>query len=607
MDINICESGASKEKDNINILLQSNNKAIKNFLDALDTIESTNPKEAASTVISAASLLVDAKTTQREIVNKLNTSSIARNDKRKELKRQNLMLENLLFEKKYLQSQLNICKACPTPNLERMSRDELNDKESANIEGILNKFLCGSTKMSFQDPKRSVSISEKLHKELNSRGTLKCELDKLQNDLKKRKRVVEQERAFLKDIPKKLSMIERSSVPLQKFFQSSTSTPTLHLIGSDRKKRLSLARTLSGPLYSLFVQFHAHFDSQREEFVSLEIAQYDKGGKRPGGGGKVIPDDQVVHLSFAIPDIFTSDTPTTIVKRKRVTIEFAFVKQYSLVTAKAIGPQEKITASTLLEEVFPNDLGKWIGRPDDNTIMPGKPYHWCNFISGIHIAHSILSDHNVHLSTKAVIREVGKRVNANAVLTQLIASFEKRKVIAHPSLKMKEMYPSDCGATLEGWILIKDEKSEKSYTVNIKRYSDSLSAYVVVDWCHYPKVLPKWSLSVGKEGWDKEHGLASNLIEGTDPLYSPSIRQIESIINSDMEFLLEWNDETCYNWVIAHQLIKLMTLWDRMLQNNGSNESLKPASTDGATDQGRGEIVLAPTFHEIPILSRKEL
>eukprot|EP00547_Thalassionema_nitzschioides_P009367 CAMPEP_0194224342 /NCGR_PEP_ID=MMETSP0156-20130528/37215_1 /TAXON_ID=33649 /ORGANISM="Thalassionema nitzschioides, Strain L26-B" /LENGTH=590 /DNA_ID=CAMNT_0038955865 /DNA_START=68 /DNA_END=1840 /DNA_ORIENTATION=+ len=562
------DADGERSVHDINLSLKSNEKAVKVFLAELDTIESTGPEDAASLFSSAASHLVDVKSTERDIVHRLYSSAQARNTQRDELERQKMILKNLTFEKKYLQTQLSACKEYPTPNLEQMGRAELDDEKNT-ADMVLNQFLCGSSDLPFQDIGQKNIVEEKLHKELNARGTLKRELDKLQKDLTKRKRLVVQEKAFLKDIPKKLDMIERSSVPLQKFFQSSTATPTLHLIGSDRKKRLDLARALPGPLYSLFVQFQAHLDNEPEVSVTLEIAQYTKG--KNASDNQVLPGNQVVQLSFAIPNIQSSDATDT-AKRKRVTIEFAFVHKYGLVTAKASGSQDKIKTFALLEYLFPDDCGTWVGRPDDTTSLPGKPYHWCNFVAGLHLSGPHTADPNIHLSTKAVLRGLRKRVEANASLTQQILLFENRKVVAHPSL-LDEMNISDCSTKLGSWTAAQDQsnkkKTERMYDVTIKHSTKSLSAKVTVDWCHYPAILPRWSLGVGEEAWATKHGSASKLVDGTNLLYSQSTAEIERKINSDFEKLVDCDDQSTFNWIISHQLITLIKLWDQSLQNSG--------------------------------------
>lgn len=531
--------------------------SIKVFLEVLDTIESTNPQDANIVLASAASLLIDVKTSQRKLFSLLDNAVLVRQRKSSDLERQKLSLQNLRCEKTRLEAQLYACREYPTPHLERMSKDELND-DTENPREAMNNFLCGSSEISIQDPKNNKRVMEKLHKELNARGALQRDQEKAQNSLNKRKRVAEQEKGFLRDIPKKLEMIERSSVPLQKFFQSSSSNKTLGLIGSDRKRRLDMARTLPGPLYSLFVQFQAHLDDEGSDAVSLEIARHSKGKKTD----EIAPNPQVVHLSFIIPDIHLKEGSST--KRKRVTVEFAFVEEHSIITARAFGFPEKINAELLLVNLFPGDVGIWITQPNDSTHLPGKPYHWCNFLAGLHLSPLRPSDDRVYLSTKAVIRELFKRVNSNATLTQILTSLDKKKPVAHPSFTNK-LNLSDCTARLASWTTAIENSPKDSivvYTATIKNAVNTLSASVSVNWYRYPAERPFWSLCEGEEAWAKEHGSVSRLHEETNPLYSHMIGQIESQINGDIESLVS-NDGESFDWIIAHQLIKLIRLWDQ--------------------------------------------
>ncbi|KAI2505777.1 Tho complex subunit [Fragilaria crotonensis] len=354
--------------------------------------------------------------------------------KREELERKNLVLENLVYERNHLKAQLDDCKEFPTPHLERMSRDELCDDDVEEpAEKLVNRFLCGSAENSIQDPKNHKTIMTKLHKELNSRGLLQRDLEKAQSSLTKRKLVADKEEAFFRDIPKKLEMIEKSSIPLQEFFQSSASDNSLRLIGSDRKKRLQLAQSLPGPLYALFVQLQAIFDGQTEEneSVTLQIVRKDGKGKEDD---EATSDSQVVQLDFLVPDIHAKDPSGA--KKKRVTVEFGFFEEFPLVTARAFGGGDKINTKLLLTNIFPGDSGNWNGNLDVSTRLSGKPYHWCNFLAGL-VFPSPVSGNALHLSTKAVIRAIETRVRANTTLTQLLSSFERKKVVVHPSFAEK--------------------------------------------------------------------------------------------------------------------------------------------------------------------------
>ena len=549
-------SAATKESHDC---IHAHNIAAKGFLDELDTIESTKPTDSMPVLLSAASLLVEVKSSQRKTFEILDSALRNRDMKREELERKNLLLENLVYERNHLKSQLDVCKEFPTPHLERMSRDELCDDAVEPAERIVNRFLCGSAENSIQDPKNHKTIMTKLHKELNSRGMLQRDLEKAQSSLMKRKLLADKEEAFLRDIPKKLEMIEKSSIPLQEFFQSSASDNSLRLIGSDRKKRLQLAQSLPGPLYALFVQLQAIFDSQTQENESVTLQIVRKEGKGMEED-EATSDSQVVQLGFLVPDIHAKDPSSA--KKKRVTIEFAFFEELTLITARAFGGGDKINTELLLTNIFPGDSGVGNGQLDVSTRFSGKPYHWCNFLAGLVFPYP-MSGNIVHLSTKTVVRAIEKRVRANATLTQLLWSFERKKVLVHPSFTEK-LKISECGAKLTGWNVVDvgadtTEEELVTYVATIKDGSRMLAARVLINWCHYPAVRPVWSLCDGQEAWAIKHGSVSKLHGDANPLYATSIGQIESRINEGTDDF----DLTCFEWILSYQLIKLLRLWSQ--------------------------------------------
>jgi Fms-interacting protein/Thoc5 len=552
-------SPAADEDPAITNCIKLHSYAVKGFLDELDTIESTKPMDSMKILSSASSMLVDVKSSQRDLFKLLDSVMQDRASKRDELERKKLLLQNLAYEKNHLKAQLDACKEYPTPHLERMSRDELCDEVLPAV-GVINLFLCGTSDKSIQDPKNHKTIMTTLHKELNARGSLQRDLEKAQSSLTKRKLVAEKQAAFLKDIPKKLAMIERSSIPLQEFFQTSPTTNTLRLIRSARKRRLDLAKSLPSPLYSLFVQIQTYLDnSEGNEQVLLEISRRSKGKH----ADEVSPDPQVVHLSFAIPDIQAKEGCNA--KKNRVTVEFAFVHEYSLVTARSFGFNEKINIHMLLTNLFPGDTGVWIGQPDVSTRLSGEPYHWCNFLSGLYVPPPQQSVLGIHLSTKAVVREIEKRVRANATLTQILSAFEKKKPVAHPSFTDK-FNVSDCCTKLTDWKVVDEgdgtEKETMVYAATIKNERGTLSARVVVNWCQYPTVRPSWLLCEGEEAWVSKHGSVLRLHGGTNSLYSYVVGQIESQINGDTPALSDKTDLSSFDWIIAHQLITMIRLWD---------------------------------------------
>lgn len=575
---------AAEERQIITKCTKLHHDAVKGFLEELDTIESTKPMDSSNVISSASSLLIDVKSSQRDLFQLLDSVWEHRASKRDELERKKLLLQNLVYEKNHLQAQLDACKSYPTPHLERMARDELRD-EAGPVGDVINLFLCGTVEKSIQDSKNHKIVMTTLHKELNARGSLQRDLEKAQSSLTKRKLVADKQEAFLKDIPKKLAMIEKSTIPLQEYFLMKPTSQSLKLIRSDRKQRLDLAKSLPGPLYALFVQFQTYLDNNEgSEPILLEISKRSKGKH---SNDEVASDPQVIHLSFVIPDIQAKEGSSTKKKRVTVTVEFAFVQEYSLVTARPLGPLEKINTSMLLTNLFPGDSGIWTGQPDESIRLPGEPYHWCNFLSGLYMPPSQQSLLGMHWSTKAVIREMEKRIRANATLTQILSALEKKKPIAHPSFQDK-FNVSDCCTKLTDWKVVVDVADDDAtrkeimvYAATIKNERRTLSAHVVVDWYQYPAVRPSWLLCEGEEAWASKHGSVVKLHGETNPLYSHTVGQIESQINGDTLSFADKTDLSSFDWIIAHQLITMIRLWDEA--NNRDKGLIKGRDRVGRT------------------------
>ena len=239
--------------------------------------------------------------------------------KRKEVESQMLMLQNLMYEKSHLQREIVECeRGFENVFLLKMAKEELGmmdsttkdeeEKDGAqNKKGdeeeksgsqdenseardmdndddvIINSFLKppSSSTYSYRNPKSHAYTLSKLHKESTHRGSLQNELTKQSKRKLALMSQLKEQNGFLKGIPNQITKLEEWSMPLQKYFKKQRVNDYLQqqgqksgknedigiggsvetMIGSNRRERLRQARDLSGPLYTLFLQFQSFLDA----------------------------------------------------------------------------------------------------------------------------------------------------------------------------------------------------------------------------------------------------------------------------------------------------------------------------------------------------------
>mmetsp|Transcript_28753 Transcript_28753/g.33035 ORF Transcript_28753/g.33035 Transcript_28753/m.33035 type:complete len:900 (+) Transcript_28753:88-2787(+) len=169
-------------------------------------------------------------------------------------------------------------------NLKEEEEEDDTDQND-NEDSIIDSFLAPQTaqsstnKYSHRDPKKHPYNLAKMHAQLTRRGTLQTELTNANKRKSTSHKDLEKKTKFLKGIPEKINQLERTSYSLQEYFlQESTSLEdscsnsntvtasncsSMMLTGSERRERLKQASELSGPLYTLFVQFQAYLDANR--------------------------------------------------------------------------------------------------------------------------------------------------------------------------------------------------------------------------------------------------------------------------------------------------------------------------------------------------------
>ena len=561
-----------------------NDKAVADFLDQIDAIESSDVSESQGLVTQASSTLLQIKSIQRDLFQKLKETKNALEEKRHEQEKQLKLLQSLEYEESYLKGQIQA--DLSTPQLERMCRDECKSDANMTKEEIMNEFLCGSKTIAYDDPSVYQTVLTKLHKEINLRGNLERDAMQAQKELLEKQKALEQNQEFLAELPKKLEQMERASLPLQRLFQNSAGT-SVSRIGTERKKRLDMARSLPGPLYTLFVQLQSYLDTSPGEGFSVDVVKKSVPPATDETKAWFQPESHSVQLQMSLPNLIKDS------RNKHVTIEFVYLPKLHFVTAQASGSSDKVDLASLLVNAFPGDDGTMIWSAESVHLkaaapfsMPGRPYHWCNYLAGVDLPSSYDP-----LSTKAVMKELRRRLEANTTLTSLLSTFEKRKPdpipVHHSWMSVSESSFSPT-AKLTGWTVDgdanHDSAHEKSFIATIRRKTSTMKATVTVDLSRYPSLPPTWSLTSGEESWGELHGSVASLEAGTSPLYDNVLGQIERVVNVELDDLVKKDVEETYYWVLAHQLHKIIQLWDdsqRAMEEGEKTTGQTPRSWKG--------------------------
>ena len=535
--------------------------AVDEFMDVLEELECCQIHDAGGPlVMKASTMLMSIKTLQRQLLDTLQLSTAKMETKKTELRKQTLALESITYESKHLKHQLDAYAVFPTPQLEKMAREELKDSDS-DVNDVINKFLCGSVIKSHEDPKQHDTIMQKLHKEINARGTLERNVKLAHKTLGRQKQLFTDKQAFMADLPRKLDLIEKASLPLQQFFQTGTDMAKLT---SDRRTRLDLAKSLPGPLYTLFIQLQSHLDSLGyHPGTTMQVVPQLKGDRK----GDPTFDKNTVQLTLPLADITIKEGALC----STLCIDFVYYPTLKIVTARAKGNVDKINPESVLANLFPGDNGEFtlIQVGEVARKLSGRPYSWCNYMAGLHLATPCGDASSMTLCTKVVVTELSKRVRAHSTLTQLLFGFAKRKVHpVHPAMANDIIVDPSCLAKLYNFAEYSSEhhptnNNETCYQATIKRKGITIRAIVIIDRSQYPSTPPIWSLMTCEEEWGQLHGSATSLEAGTNPLYDSVLGSIEREVNFNLIALVKQDVLETHDWILSHQLQTIINMWDQ--------------------------------------------
>lgn len=483
----------------------------------------------------------------------------------KRLDRQERVRAALELEDRHLDHELDTCRNFELRHLMDLARDEdaksvqsnapINDERLSHMDedespvGIDAQLLADFLQADVHNPNDKQKIIERLHKELAERGDLVREVKNKQEDLEKLKGDLQVQKSFLASLPKHLETMEKASEPLQRFMTARG----LSLVGSERRNRVHLARSLPAPLYTLYylVQHYLDLPSSTEDTKAVILSV-------TCGESIQIP---VVSLQLPIPGR----------NNKRVEIHFRYYSDHNAVTAQSSGASNSVNHEMLLQELFPND------KADGLVNTLGSPYQWCNYLGGLYPVTQ--NQEQMHKSTRVIVIELQRRVRANTTLKYILSCLQRQVIPTRMPLGSSataDKKSSESGKivkfSLDQQMQFNDTEKlyEKKYFVVLRTTKSDWRLQVNVHLARYPNVTPVWTLALTEEGNPPLHDARvssilrhvndSGLTELVDRYAVDESNVLSDATNTDER--LPGSSETGCEWILIHQMRYLIESLD---------------------------------------------
>uniref|UniRef100_A0A7S2M502 Uncharacterized protein n=1 Tax=Skeletonema marinoi TaxID=267567 RepID=A0A7S2M502_9STRA len=335
-----------------NKLLQQHRQALDTLLQTVDQLSSSIASEnnnkveddnLPESILTSSLALANLKSLQRQIALQVETQANESKEQRAKVEECSLMLENLTYERNYLQREIGSLEGWKADELEKMAWAELGQNnnetresgeedvvmgdatstgDNTNIittaEDAINAYLLGTspndttTTNNVEDhrnPTNHTKILQKLQSDLQTRSTLVTQLSQSKLKLTELQKKRDELSGFLiRQIPKKLDELEKGAESLNSFFglhgvwsdvlrvekrsgieeeddelnkkKVEAANMLINRPSFDRSRRFQLAKSnLSSPLYVLYVQLAGY----RDAWASL-----DKVGECDGNTSNVL-------------------------------------------------------------------------------------------------------------------------------------------------------------------------------------------------------------------------------------------------------------------------------------------------------------------------------
>jgi len=274
------------------------------------------------------------------------------------------------------------------------------------------------------------------------------------------------------------------------------------------------------------------------------------------------------------------------------------------------------------EETSSNEGEGQTATKSDNESKNGKPYYWCQVLSGLNFpppssSSTLVSDEKesdipfkIQTCTKAIFRQLLRRIRARKTLAAILEYLGKRSQLQalpiHLTMKGEDQ-PQSIKTKLHSWAEDSKDKSTttKSYIATIKRKTSTLKATVTIDTQRYPAEPPVWSLQNedGSSGtlssWGEEHGSVSSLQQnaanssssnGAPPLFDAGLHRIECHVNEGLDKFVRQDVEHTYDWILLHQLADIVACWDEVIsasEGSSSNSRGSKGEMSGRMHKGK--------------------
>eukprot|EP00577_Skeletonema_sp_RCC1716_P005377 CAMPEP_0113423056 /NCGR_PEP_ID=MMETSP0013_2-20120614/28804_1 /TAXON_ID=2843 ORGANISM="Skeletonema costatum, Strain 1716" /NCGR_SAMPLE_ID=MMETSP0013_2 /ASSEMBLY_ACC=CAM_ASM_000158 /LENGTH=773 /DNA_ID=CAMNT_0000310869 /DNA_START=14 /DNA_END=2335 /DNA_ORIENTATION=+ /assembly_acc=CAM_ASM_000158 len=245
-----------------NKLLQQHRQALDTLLQTVDRLSSSstavseNNNKAdddnlSESILTSSLALANLKSLQRQIALQVETQANESKEQRAKVEECSLMLENLTYERNYLQREIGSLEGWKADELEKMAWAELgqNNNETresgeedvvmgdatstvgdntnniiTTAEDAINTYLLGTSPttnnvVDHRNPTNHTKILQKLQSDLQTRSTLVTQLSQSKLKLTELQKKRDELSGFLtRQIPKKLDELEKGAESLNSFF-----------------------------------------------------------------------------------------------------------------------------------------------------------------------------------------------------------------------------------------------------------------------------------------------------------------------------------------------------------------------------------------------------
>ena len=159
-------------------------------------------------------------------------------------------------------------------------------------------------------------------------------------------------------------------------------------------------------------------------------------------------------------------------------------------------------------------------------------------------------------SVRTIVRVLCRRLRANATLRALLVSLQRQQIPRWPQedgLPPNTVTEHACKlaqfASLLPSTTTDSADDVLSYKVLLrKKDAEPLLVQVAVHKARYPEVPPEWTLNVTPDG--------------TPVLYNDKLAELERCVNVEMLENMKEASEVAQEWILIHQLHRIMEEWD---------------------------------------------